>query len=141
MWPRTRILDLFGLQHPIFLAPMAGACTPQLVAAVSDAGGLGSPGAGPMSAAPRPSGIAETRRLTNRAFNVNVQAYKAQPPEPAKIDAMRSRIDGYMKRLGATAKAAPMQSATLADQIAVALEEKVPIFSWTYGIPDRPALK
>jgi nitronate monooxygenase len=143
MWPRTRILDLFSLQHPIILAPMAGACTPQLVAGVSDAGGLGSLGAALMTTDQMRSAIRETRRLTNRAFNVNVQAYEVPPPEPAKIEAMRGRIQGYIRNLGAgTASSAPMpQTAKLADQIAIALEEKVPIFSWTYGIPDAAALK
>ena len=32
---------LFGIDVPIVLAPMAGAVTPELVAAVSNAGGLG----------------------------------------------------------------------------------------------------
>ncbi len=42
MWPRTDLLDLLKLEHPIIQAPMAGSTTPALAAAVSNAGGLGS---------------------------------------------------------------------------------------------------
>jgi nitronate monooxygenase len=38
----TRLLNLFGIQLPIIQAPMAGATTPEMVIAVSEAGGLGS---------------------------------------------------------------------------------------------------
>ena len=38
----NRLLDLFGVELPIIQAPMAGATTPEMVVAVSNAGGLGS---------------------------------------------------------------------------------------------------
>ncbi len=44
MWPRTDLLDLLGIDHPIIQAPMAGSTIPALAAAVSNAGGLGSIG-------------------------------------------------------------------------------------------------
>jgi predicted protein tyrosine phosphatase len=43
-WPDRRLLDLLGIALPIIQAPMAGETTPDLVAAVSEAGGLGSLG-------------------------------------------------------------------------------------------------
>ena len=42
MWPDRRLLDLFKIEHPIVLAPMAGAMDAALVIAVAEAGGLGS---------------------------------------------------------------------------------------------------
>jgi nitronate monooxygenase len=42
MWPNARLTKLFGIEHPIVLAPMAGAMVFELVAAVSAAGRLGS---------------------------------------------------------------------------------------------------
>jgi nitronate monooxygenase len=45
MWNDQRLLDLLDIEHPILQAPMAGATTPELVAAVNGAGGLGSFGA------------------------------------------------------------------------------------------------
>ncbi len=45
-WQDNRITRLFGIELPIIQAPMAGATTPEMVIATSEAGGLGSlPGA------------------------------------------------------------------------------------------------
>jgi nitronate monooxygenase len=38
------VLDLFGIELPIIQAPMAGATTPEMLIAVSEAGGLGRSG-------------------------------------------------------------------------------------------------
>ncbi len=42
MWRDRRLLDLFRIEHPIVLAPMAGAMDFDLAAAVAEAGGLAS---------------------------------------------------------------------------------------------------
>ena len=41
-WRDRRLLDLFGIEHPLVQAPMAGLSTPQMAIAASKAGGLGS---------------------------------------------------------------------------------------------------
>jgi tRNA-binding EMAP/Myf-like protein len=41
-WQDRRLLDLFGIDHPIVQAPMAGVTSPQMAIAASEAGGLGS---------------------------------------------------------------------------------------------------
>lgn len=43
---RTPLCDLFGIKHPVVLAPMAGVSGGELAAAVSHAGGLGLIGGG-----------------------------------------------------------------------------------------------
>ena len=42
MWPDHRLMDLFKIEHPIVLAPMAGAMDVELAVAVAQGGGLGS---------------------------------------------------------------------------------------------------
>ena len=44
MWPNTLLSELLGIEHPIIQAPMAGSTTVELVAAASNAGGIGSMG-------------------------------------------------------------------------------------------------
>ena len=44
------LLQRLGIEHPIIQAPMAGVSTPEMAAAVSNAGGLGSIGVGNLSA-------------------------------------------------------------------------------------------
>src|ERR1700745_2420160 len=56
MWSRNALTDRLGLDCPIILAPMAGATTPELAAAVSNAGGLGS-----LGLATSPTDAAESR--------------------------------------------------------------------------------
>ena len=60
---------------PVVLAPLAGGpSTPELCAAVSDAGGLGFLAAGYLSAAELATRIERTRALTSRPFGVNLFA-------------------------------------------------------------------
>ncbi len=40
MWPNRRLMDLFKIEHPILLAPMAGAMDFELAVAVAEGGGL-----------------------------------------------------------------------------------------------------
>jgi nitronate monooxygenase len=69
---RTPLCDLLGIEAPVVLAPMGGAVTPTLTAAVSNAGALGML---PLSWTP-PEEIAtivdETRQQTEHPFGVNL---------------------------------------------------------------------
>lgn len=69
---RTPLCDLLGIEAPVVLAPMGGAVTPTLAAAVSNAGALGML---PLSWTP-PEEIAtivdETRQQTEHPFGVNL---------------------------------------------------------------------
>ena len=68
---RTRFSDLLGIEHPIVQAAIWSATSPGLVAAVSNAGGLGSLGAVFGSAERLERELHEDRALTNRPFAVN----------------------------------------------------------------------
>jgi nitronate monooxygenase len=71
MWPRTDLIDLLGITHPIIQAPMSGFSGPALVAAVSNAGALGSLPCAALSAQTARDQIEELRRAGNRPFNLN----------------------------------------------------------------------
>ncbi|MWV14305.1 nitronate monooxygenase [Pseudomonas sp. R-28-1W-6] len=81
-----RITQLLGIDFPIIQAPMVGVSTPQLAAAVSNAGALGSIGIGASSPAQAEAMISETRKLTDRAFNVNLFCHR-----PARLDPVREQ--------------------------------------------------
>ena len=68
---RTRFCDLLAIEHPIVQAAIWPATAPELVAAVSDAGGLGSLGAVFESAEDLGRQIDRVRALTGRPFAVN----------------------------------------------------------------------
>lgn len=71
---RTPICDLFGIRHPIVLAGMGGVSMHKLVAAVSNAGGLGVIGAATLDANGLRREIRLTRELTDKPFAVDLLA-------------------------------------------------------------------
>src|SRR5574341_1094957 len=75
------LLKRLGVEYPIIQAPMAGGpSTPELVAAVSNAGGLGSLGAAYLTPDQITEAIRRIRALTDKPFNVNLFAggYEAE---------------------------------------------------------------
>ena len=68
---RTRVCDLLGIEHPIALGGMGSIYSPDLVAAVSNAGGLGAMGCHHMSAEQVGAGTAAIRARTSKAFGLN----------------------------------------------------------------------
>lgn len=69
---KTAICDLFGIKYPIIQGGMAHVATAELVAAVSDAGGLGIIGAGAAEADWVREQIHLTRKQTDKPFGVNI---------------------------------------------------------------------
>ena len=81
----TRACTMLGIAHPIVLGGMGGATTPELVAAVSEAGGLGIHGA---TGFPREelARLADAiRERTARPFGLNLLLFRA---DDAAIDAV-----------------------------------------------------
>ena len=87
-----RLLELLQIDWPIIQAPMASVSTPQMAAAVSNAGGLGSLGVGAMSAAAAAQAIATFRALSARSLNVNVFCHAPARPDPAREAAWIDRL-------------------------------------------------
>ena len=69
---KNRLCEALDLRYPIIQAPMAGVSTPELAAAVSDAGALGSISVGAVNAEQAEAMILKTQSLTAGALNVNV---------------------------------------------------------------------
>jgi len=97
----ARFLDRFGLAHPIVQAPMAGVSTPELAAAVSNAGGLGSIGLGASPPASARGMIEATRALTDRPFNVNVFCHPPALRDAGREAAWLAHLAPLFAELGA----------------------------------------
>lgn len=82
---RTPLCDVLGIEVPILQGGMAWAATPELAAAVSNAGGLGIVGAGnaPPDAIRRD--LRRTRELTDRPFGANVPLFAAGAEERLQV--------------------------------------------------------
>jgi len=71
---RTPICDLFGIEHPVFLAGMGEVAFAELVAAVSEAGGFGTLGMAGSDPARIRDEMRAVRRLTSKPFGVDMLA-------------------------------------------------------------------
>lgn len=71
---RTPLCELLGIEYPILLAGMGGVSMAPLVAAVSNAGGLGIMGAANLTPDDLRAEIRKTRSLTQRPFAVDLLA-------------------------------------------------------------------
>ncbi len=72
------LLDTLGIQHPIFLAPMAGVSTPELAAQVSNQGAFGSLGLGASTVDAARKQILHTQELTDKPFQVNFFCHESR---------------------------------------------------------------
>lgn len=69
---KTRITRLFGIEHPVLCAGMGYVAVPELVAAVSNAGGLGILATATLTPEQTRTSVQRVRELTDRPFAANV---------------------------------------------------------------------
>jgi nitronate monooxygenase len=137
------------LDVPIVGAPMAGGpSTPELAAAVSDAGGLGFLAAGMLDAATLQEQIAEVWSRTERPFGVNLfvpataNTYAASPRPLEGADRARA-VSEYRERLAQDAARLGVEPGEArADdtddwdrKLDLVRRERVPVVSFTFGLP------
>lgn len=82
---KTSITELFGIKYPILNAGMGRVALPQMVAAVSNAGGLGVYGAGSTAPDLTRAQIREIRALTDKPFGINCPLALPNAMENAKV--------------------------------------------------------
>ena len=82
---QTRLTALLGIEYPIILAGMSWISTPELVAAVSNAGGLGVLALGPLSPQDTREAILKIRSLTDKPFGVGCTLLMPGATENAEV--------------------------------------------------------
>src|ERR1700675_297136 len=144
MWPDRRLLDLFKTEHPIVLAPMAGAMDIDLAIAVAQAGGLGSLPVAMLDEQKMLAQIATFRAATTKPINLNFFAHKPPELNNAREHAWRERLKPYYAEFGID-PAAPVPSTNRTPfnaELCAAVEELKPkVVSFHYGLPDAALLK
>jgi nitronate monooxygenase len=126
----------FELQVPVVQAPMAGgATTPAMVAAVSNAGGLGFLAAAALSPEKIASEVAAIRALTDRPFGVNLFVLEPAAPEEATVRRALEAIDPLRKDLGLP-PGQPLEryAPDFRAQLETLIELRVPVASFTFGL-------
>ena len=144
-WDATRVLSRLGIEHPIIQGALGGVATQRLTATVSNFGGLGSFGAHGLDPSQIKDVIAEIRSLTSRPFAINL--WISMDDEGARTSDSEAfarslvPLREHIQKLGGKLPTyKPYVPRKLEDQVRVVLDEKVPVFSFIYGIPPKEIL-
>ena len=144
MWPDRRITDLFGIEHPILLAPMAGPSTAELGIAVSEAGGLGCYACALSTPEQVRTAMSVMRQRTNKPINLNFFTHKPPLPEAAREARWKARLGQYYAELGIDPNApVPSTSRAPFDETACRIVEEFEpeVVSFHFGLPEEPLLQ
>ncbi|UXR78814.1 MULTISPECIES: nitronate monooxygenase [unclassified Staphylococcus] len=136
MWYQTAITEQCGIQLPIIQAGMAGSTTPELVASVSEAGGLGTIGAGYMTPEKLTQEIQRVKQLTSKPFAVNLFVPESFTYTEADVDTMNAHLHSYREALSITTPKPGAHDPEIFQQLVnVVVEQSVAVCAFTFGVP------
>lgn len=139
MWPDRRILDLFGIEVPIILAPMAGPGLSELAVSVSNAGGLGSLPCAMLNPDEARSEMQKVRTSANGPINLNFFCHTPPVFDESRETIWRERLRRYYEEFGIDPSApVPISNRTPFDETFCALVEEAgpEVVSFHFGLPD-----
>ena len=144
MWPDRRLLDLLKIEHPILLAPMAGAIDAEIAIAVAQGGGLASVPCAMLSVETGREQVNIIRQRVRAPININFFCHQPVEADPVREAGWRQRLAPYYRELGLD-PAAPVNVANRApfDAAMCALIEelKPEVVSFHFGLPEPTLLK
>jgi nitronate monooxygenase len=134
---RTSLCDLLNIRYPIIQAGMGGFTTPELVAAVSNAGGLGILGANRMTTEQTRDAIKKIKKLTTNPFGVNLLLAPPEKSGNQNINKVQQFFNDKFRRElkipSKTEKDISLPSSKLLEQLQIILEEKIHVVSFAMG--------
>ncbi|MDA3615086.1 NAD(P)H-dependent flavin oxidoreductase [Polluticaenibacter yanchengensis] len=147
MWTNTKFTKLTGIDLPIIQGPFGGKLSSvALTAIVSNAGGLGSYGCQPYSAAEIVAISNSIRKMTAKPFNLNLwindQDEAVKEFDQSKFQKVIKIFQPYFEEIGIEPPEFPLPgSPGFQEQIEAVFEAKPAIFSFVYGIPSAAILE
>src|SRR6266436_4254923 len=144
-WNRNRLTARLGIDYPIIQGPLGGLSSQRLTAAVSNFGGLGSFGAHGLPPEAIKEVIAEIRSLTSKPFAMNLWVSMeddgARTSDEGAFNRSLAPLASYFAELNAPhPEYKPYSPIKFEDQARMLLDERVPIFSFIFGIPPKEIL-
>jgi nitronate monooxygenase len=144
MWPDRRIADLFNIEFPILLAPMAGVIDAEIAIAVAEGGGLPSVPCAMISPEKAREQVGIIRQRVSAPINLNFFCHQAVDADPTREAVWRQRLAPYYQEHGLdpemsinAANRAPFDAA-----FCELVEELKPeIVSFHFGLPEQNLLK
>jgi nitronate monooxygenase len=145
MMSPTKLLEILEIDAPIIQAPMAGVSTPEMAAAVSNAGALGSIGVGATNAAGAQQMIAAFREHSPRSLNVNVFCHAPARADQAReanwIELLRPEFARFDATPPTALKEIYRSFVEDDDMLVMLLAERPRVVSFHFGIPSRERIK
>ena len=140
---QTSLTKRLGMTYPIIQAPLAGGGdTPALVAAVSEAGGLGFIGAAYLTPEQIAEASREVRTRTSKPFGINLFAPLPGFDAPRDPKPALERVAPFFAELGLPPPVVPVRAPdSFNEQLAAALESGASVFSFTLGILPKDAIE
>src|SRR5712672_1616107 len=145
-WNKNRLTAKLGIDYPIIQGPLGGLSSQKLTAAVSNSGGLGSFGAHGLAPEAIKDVVGEIRSLTSKPFAMNLwvsmEDEGARTSDENAFNRSLAPLVAHIATLGAPRpEYKPYPWRRFEDQARVLLDEKVPVFSFIYGIPPQEILE
>lgn len=147
MWNQTRITELLEIEYPILQGPMGGGfSTIDLLAAVSNAGGLGSFGAYTLS----PEEILEIgesiKIKTRKPYNLNLWVSDVDESlanySRERLEKVEALFRPYFDELGVPLPELSVDiPSKFENQMEALFEIRPPVFSFIFGIPSKEILR
>jgi nitronate monooxygenase len=135
----SAVLD--RLRVPVIQAPMAGGPNgTELAAAVIGAGGLGFLAAGYLAADQVGEQIEQLRAATAGDFGVNLFVGGERAAAPADVEAYARRLAPLAERAGVALGQPRFDGDGFDDKLALLIDARVPVVSFTFGLPPQSAV-
>src|SRR3954452_23774405 len=141
---KNKLTERLNITYPFVQAPMLGVTTPEMVAAISNAGALGSLSVGGLSPDKTLTLIQQTKSLTSKPFAVNVFAYSL--PSSINADtwkAMQELLKQFSRRYELAYQEQAIEELkffSYEDQVEILIKEKIPVVSFTFGVLSTDAI-
>ncbi|MBI5288202.1 MAG: nitronate monooxygenase [Chloroflexi bacterium] len=129
----TRLCDILDIEYPVILAGMGGVATAELVAAVSEAGGLGIVGAASMPPEEIERQVRRIRDLTSKPFGVDVLLPSGVARAPS-AEGKEQTTNGKGKDSPAQVNASPKRPR---DYLPAPYQEFITKAEGEFGLPER----
>jgi nitronate monooxygenase len=147
MWYKTKATEILGIDYPIMQGPFGGGLsTVELVATVSNAGGLGGYGAYTLSAQEIYEVDKKIKAATNKPYNLNLWVSDTDSPDGSVSDehfeAAKLLFEPYFDELGIPLPEKPATfRSRFENQVQVILDARPKVFSFMFGIPPADILE
>ena len=141
----TALCHALKLRYPIIQAPMAGVSTPELAAAATEAGALGSISIGASTAEQAEKMILATQALTGGAINVNLFCHASPLRSPALEQQWIGKFDALFRHYDAPppTQLSEIYSTFHHNQpvLEVLLKTRPAAVSFHFGLPEKSVIE